>query len=131
VQKPFSILPITEQSAKDAYDCVLQCAGASFPARDTLDLRIINDVKNRTGHPIDVQGGYPHGTPYEQTINAWPLLKSAPAPADEDQDGIPDEWEKKHGLNPARATDASAYTIDKQYTNIEMYINSLVASEKK
>jgi|SRR6218665_578892 len=131
VEKAFAILPISEQNAKDAYECVLQCVGASFPVRDTLDARIVNDVKNRTGHPIDVQGGYPHGTPYEQTVNAWPSLRSAAAPADEDQDGIPDEWEKKHGLNPANAADASAFTIDKLYTNIEVYINSLVVAEKK
>ena len=49
--------------------------------RDTLDERIINDVKNRTGKLIDVQGGYPHGTEYEKTVNAWPNLKSMPAPA--------------------------------------------------
>ena len=30
-----------------------------------------------------------------------PGLEDSPAPADDDQDGLPDEWELAHGLNPA------------------------------
>ncbi|MCG2613813.1 pectate lyase [Terrimonas sp. NA20] len=130
VSTSFESIEIPGQSAKEAYECILQCAGASFPVRDTLDARIINDVKNRTGRMIDVQGGYPHGTPYEQTISAWPALKEAKGPLDSDNDGMPDEWEKKNGLNPKDPTDATGFTLNKQYTNIEVYINSLVASVK-
>jgi hypothetical protein len=115
---------IITQSASDAYNSVLLKVGASF-RRDTLDERIINDVKNRRGKLIDVQGGYPHGTPYEQTVNAWPQLKSLPAPKDSDSDGMPDEWENKNGLNAKNASDASSYKLHQHYTNIEVYINSL------
>ncbi|MDQ3682208.1 MAG: pectate lyase, partial [Bacteroidota bacterium] len=100
-------------------------AGASF-SRDTLDERIINDVKNKTGKIIDVQGGFPHGTAYEQTINAWPALKKGIAPTDTDKDGMPDEWEEKNGLNKNDATDAINNRLHKHYTNIEVYINSLI-----
>ncbi len=124
-EEAFPAETIPEQSAVEAYEAVLKYAGASC-RRDTLDLRIINDIKNRTGSFIDVQGGYPHGTPYELTINAWPVLKSLPAPADTDKDGLPDDWEKRNGLNPAGALDASQYKLDKNYTNIEVYLNSLV-----
>jgi hypothetical protein len=86
---------------------------------------------NRTGKIIDVQGGYPHGTEYEKTVNAWPGLKSLPAPKDSDGDGMPDKWEKKNSLNPNGANDASAYRLDKNYTNIEVYINSLVTQSPK
>ena len=122
---PFATVPVTTQNAKDAYELVLKNAGCSFK-RDTLDARIINDVKHRSGRFVDVQGGYPHGTAYEATVNAWPTLKSVPAAPDKDQDGIPDAWETKHGLNPADASDASAYKLDKEYTNIEVYLNGLV-----
>ncbi|MGB8192278.1 MAG: hypothetical protein WCF67_10185, partial [Chitinophagaceae bacterium] len=124
--EPFNVLPVTTQSAVDAYALVLKQAGAILPVRDTLDERIIKNVMNRTGAMIDVQGGYPHGTPYEQTVNAWPALKSLPAPMDTDKDGMPDEWERKNGLNPSDAGDASGYKLDKYYTNVEVYINSLV-----
>jgi hypothetical protein len=125
VAVPFSTVPITMQNTKDAYELVLKNAGCSFK-RDTLDARIINEVKHRSGGFVDVQGGYPHGTDYEKTVHAWPTLKSLPAATDKDQDGMPDAWETKHALDPADAGDASAYKLDKQYTNIEVYLNELV-----
>ena len=125
IDKPHPATPIGLQTAKDAYEDVLLYVGASFK-RDTLDERIINNVKNRTGKFIDVQGGFPHGTSFEQTINAWPFLKSLPAPTDTDKDGMPDDWEKKKGLNSTDATDAAQNKLDKYYTNIEVYINQLV-----
>ena len=125
IDEPHSGEDINVQSAKEAYLSVLEKAGCSLPSRDTLDQRIINNVKNRTGKLVDVQGGFPHGTEYELTINAWPFLKSLPGLTDTDKDGMPDEWEKKNGLNQNDDSDSSGYKIDKRYTNIEVYINSL------
>lgn len=125
VSKPIPAEPIPVQTANEAYESVLQYVGASYK-RDTLDERIIKNVKNRTGGFIDVQGGFPHGTAYELTLNAWPALKSLPASADVDKDGMPDDWEKKNGLNPADAADAANYKLSKGYTNIEVYLNSLL-----
>jgi pectate lyase len=123
---PFDLgYSVSTQSAVDAYDSVLQKAGATLPKRDTLDQRIVNDVKNRTGRIIDVQGGYVHGTPYTQTINAWPTLNSATAPLDSDHDGMPDAWEKARGLNPNDASDRSKNTLSTGYTNLEVYLNSI------
>lgn len=124
--QPFSTEEISVQTAKEAYVAVLQFAGCSLPVRDTLDMRIMQNVVERKGNFVDVQGGFPHGTDYELTINAWPALKSLPAPADNDKDGMPDDWEKKSGLNPADASDALKLSLHKFYTNIEMYLNSLV-----
>lgn len=39
---------------------------------------------------------------------------------------MPDEWEKANGLNPNDATDGAKYGLNSQYTNLEVYINSLV-----
>ena len=123
VNKAFPAVEINSQSAEKAFEDVLRNAGASY-RRDTLDKRIVLNVKNRTGGFIDVQGGYPHGTAYEATVNAWPVLKSMPAPADVDKDGMPDEWEKKNRLNPD-INESDRYSLNKFYTNIEVYINSL------
>ncbi|RYY48131.1 MAG: pectate lyase [Chitinophagaceae bacterium] len=120
---PAEALPV--KSALQAYKDVLLQVGASFK-RDTLDQRIIKNVQDRTGGFIDVQGGFPHGTAYELTINAWPTLKSEPAKPDADKDGMPDEWESAKGLNPNDAGDAAGFTLHKQYSNIEIYINSLI-----
>ncbi|RYY71529.1 MAG: pectate lyase [Chitinophagaceae bacterium] len=121
----FAAVVIPERTARQAYDDVLLKVGASFK-RDTMDQRIINNVKDRTGNFVDVQGGFPHGTSYELTVNAWPVLKALTARVDADQDGMPDEWEKANGLNSTVASDAAAFTLSKSYTNIEVYINSLV-----
>jgi hypothetical protein len=126
VKSAFNAVFITEKKAEQSYAEVLKHAGASL-VRDTLDKRIINDVKNRTGRFIDVQGGYPHGTPYEISKGAWPNLNSLPALEDADKDGIPDIWEKANGLNPNDATDGSKLSSDRSgYTHLEVYINSLV-----
>lgn len=120
-----AIVDVKTETAKDAYNSVLQSVGCNLPVRDTMDMRILREVVERTGHMVDVQGSYPHGTEYEKTVNAWPTLKSLPAPKDSDNDGMPDDWEKKHGLNPNDPSDASGNKLDKNYTNIEVYINSL------
>jgi pectate lyase len=122
----FPVVNINMQTSELAYQQVLEKGGASLPVRDTLDQRIVTDVKNRTGRIIDVQGGYSHGTAYALTVNAWPLLRSATAPLDTDKDGIPDDYEKSHSLNYSDPADANQVKAGSHYTNIERYINSLV-----
>ncbi|KAA9338187.1 T9SS type A sorting domain-containing protein [Hymenobacter busanensis] len=123
---PFATVPLPVQSAQDAYVAVLQKAGCVLPSRDAVDQRIVGDVLNRTGGIIDVQGGFPHGTPYAQTTGAWPVLQSAPAPTDTDHDGMPDAWETANGLNPNSAADRGLRAAN-GYTNLENYLNGLVA----
>ena len=59
-------------------------------------------------------------------VGGWPEYKSEPAPLDTDGDGIPDEWEKKHNLNPDDPNDGDQYSLNKEYTNLEVYLNELV-----
>ncbi|HTL08963.1 MAG TPA: hypothetical protein VL307_11915, partial [Chitinophagaceae bacterium] len=125
VDNPFATVDIPTQSAREAYEAILQWVGASYK-RDTLDARILNDVQQRKGKIIDVQGGYAHGTAYDITQKAWPALATANSPADTDKDGMPDSWERSHGLNPASAADASLYTLNKWYTNVEVFMNSIL-----
>jgi hypothetical protein len=49
-----------------------------------------------------------------------------PAAADADSDGIPDSWEKARGLDPKDPADAAKCSLDKQYSNLEVFINSLI-----
>jgi pectate lyase len=127
VSQAFAVLDLPVKSAEAAMRDILTKGGCSLPARDTLDQRILREVEARTGRVIDVQGGYPHGTPFEQTITAWPTLRSLPAPMDTDQDGMPDAWEIKKGLDPKDPSDAVRRTNGHVYTNIEVYINSLAS----
>lgn len=125
LSEPFSFILDRSETAVEAYESVLKKVGASF-RRDTLDQRIISDVQNRTGRIIDVQGGFPHGTPYSQSQTAWPLLKNISAPVDTDKDGMPDDWEKENGLNDSDASDAIKTSLHRFYTNIEVYLNSII-----
>jgi pectate lyase len=126
ISKPHTALSWNIQSATKAYKLVLTCAGASFPMRDTLDARIVKDVENGTGRIIDVQGGFPHGTAYEISKIAWPMLKSLPAPLDTDGDGMPDAWEERNKLDKNKKEDAGLMVLSKDYSNIEVYCNSLI-----
>ena len=44
---------------------------------------------------------------------------------DSDNDGMPDEWEIRYGLNPNDASDAVKDCNGDGYTNIEKYINGI------
>ena len=44
---------------------------------------------------------------------------------DSDLDGMPDEWETAHGLNPHDPSDANGDMNGDGYTNIEKYINAI------
>lgn len=122
---PFKVEDLPHISAEDSYLKILKYVGASF-SRDTLDARIIEDVTQRKGRIIDVQGGFPHGTDYEISKIAWPILKSGKILKDTDGDGMPDDWETKNGLNPNNSQDHKEFKLHKSYTNIEVYLNSLL-----
>ncbi|MBK7097140.1 MAG: polysaccharide lyase [Sphingobacteriales bacterium] len=137
--KPLIMPQLTILPAERAKEYVLTNVGATLPRRDAVDARIVKQAE--TGKidnkpicplpetqfqhrrlPIDSYkigiitdpcqaGGYPEykGTPYKDT----------------DNDGIPDDWERKNGLNPKYPSDASKIAKN-GYSNIENYLNSLV-----
>jgi hypothetical protein len=51
-------------------------------------------------------------------VGGWPEYKTLPAPVDTDGDGMPDEWEKKNGLNANDATIETNYTVTAIYAGI-------------
>ena len=128
------VLPgeVTTHAAPVAFDKVLAYAGASLH-RDDVDIRYADEALNGTATfsgsvtkklgRIDLVSdvnGY--------TEENFPT-GSRPDGFDTDQDGMPDEWETANGLNPNDADDANLYTLDSQkqwYTNVEVYLNSLV-----
>lgn len=123
VDNPYAVEAIEEQSAEKAFDLVLKGAGASLK-RDGIDARIVNEVRTGTASFGKTKNGIIDS---QQDVGGWPELKSSTAPVDTDQDGMPDEWETKNKLNPKDGTDAGKYDVNKAYTNLEVYLNSLVA----
>jgi hypothetical protein len=62
-------------------------------------------------------------------VGGYPEYKGEPY-VDSDHDGIPDAWEKAHGLNPSDPSDATKDMNGDGYTNIENYINGLDPTQK-
>ncbi len=111
------------QSATDAYEAVLAYAGASLQ-RDAVDERVVNNVRNG-----DYTASGSNGSDYgfiddPSDVGGWPTY-TGEALADSDNDGMPDEWEKANGLDPEQ-DDSAGYDLSSSYTNLEVYMNSLV-----
>jgi pectate lyase len=112
-ETPFATAPTLTLPATDALAAVLASVGASRPMRDSVDTRLVADVRNRTGKMINSQ----------KDVGGWPDLKAGAAPADTDGDGMPDAWETAHGLNPQDAADGALDADGDGYTNLEEYLN--------
>lgn len=107
------------ESAKQAYNNVLRYAGANLK-RDAVDARIVFETKHGTS-----QYGQSGIINSQDEVGAWPVLLSKKAPIDTDKDGMPDEWEQANNLDKTSKSDAVLFTLHPNYTNIEVYINSL------
>jgi hypothetical protein len=115
---PIAMAPVSTEDGAVAYPKVLNTAGASFPARDAVDKRIVTQIKQKTGKLIDD----------ESDVGGWPALSSGTPPKDSDHDGMPDAWETARGLDPKSAADGPKDRDGDGYTNIEEYLNCLVTS---
>lgn len=129
IETPITYEAVTTHTAELAYQQVLKYVGASLH-RDALDAIIVRDAEkgectftasgNANGiidHPSDVRG---------DGWEKWPPLNQTEAKTDTDGDGMPDEWETANGLNPSNKSDGNEIG-EGGYTNLEIYMNSLVA----
>ncbi|WP_438444164.1 pectinesterase family protein [Gorillibacterium sp. sgz5001074] len=110
--------PASPEPAVEAYEQVLAHAGATLPRRDAIDARIVQEVRSGTGRHINSPkevGGY---LEFTQTASAL---------ADDDHDGMPNEWETANALNPNEASDRNGIQPS-GYTNLEVYLNSMTGN---
>lgn len=116
------------QTAEDAYKTVLEKAGTIN--RDVIEQRIINDVKS--GKP-KYNGSKTGKRGIIDSVNDAEGFginhKQATAPIDSDGDGMPDKWEKKHGLNPNNPDDRNLKNHE-GYTALEVYLNNLMGEKQ-
>ncbi len=112
---------ISTVSANETYTLVLGDAGNSkgigcdgqwYQRRDSIDTRIVNDVRQGTGKIIN--------DPSE--VGGWLNIDSGTPCTDTDHDGMPDQWENVKGLN-YNVVDSSLDKDNDGYTNIEEYLN--------
>ncbi len=93
---------------------VMRSGGAS-KFRDSVDERIVQQVQSRSGRIIN--------SPRE--VGGLPRIAPASALPDSDNDGMPDEWERRNGLNPQDGSDGARISAS-GYSNLEVYLNSVV-----
>jgi pectate lyase len=108
---PLDVGAVAPEPADKAYERVLADAGASV-WRDPVDRRILDGVTTRAGKVINTQAD----------VGGWPVLPMGKPAKDSDGDGMPDAWEKAHGLNPKAADGAMVGKDGSGWTNLELYL---------
>ncbi|KAJ3539359.1 hypothetical protein NM208_g5520 [Fusarium decemcellulare] len=108
--------PATSRTPQQALEFVLNNVGNS-KTRDAVDKLLIDEVKSYGKKGALISN--------ESEIGGVGSIASGTAPTDSDGDGIPDDWEKKNGLNANDASDGMKIASN-GYTNLENYVNSLV-----
>lgn len=111
----FDAAHVTTTSPFQAFDEVLAGAGATLPARDAIDKRVVKDVRNqvyRVVHDPSQVGG-------------WLSVAPASPAADTDHDGMADSWELTYFSALARgsSTHSSDDFDGDGYTDLEEYLN--------
>jgi len=115
---PLPATPVTTDPAETAMERVLAEAGATLPRRDAVDARVVDEVRLEKGKVIN--------SPSD--VGGWPKYASSEAPTDTDGDGIPDEWERQHQLDPNNAADGAFDRDGDGYSNVEEYLNGIVGA---
>ena len=138
METPVETGDITTHTATVAFEKVLAYGGASL-YRDAVDSRYMEEAENGT----TTYTGSAEKTGDGKVVKHLPgiidfvkdqgeyVLESTSRSEDfdTDGDGMPNEWESANGLNPNDAADGNAYTLDTEkgwYTNVEVYMNSIV-----
>ncbi|MBP5770776.1 MAG: autotransporter-associated beta strand repeat-containing protein [Bacteroidaceae bacterium] len=117
--RPFDYPELPAWKATQLVDSLLPQVGASLPYRDLADHYMVHQAQSfgTEGGIISSEAQLPFGVP-----TAWQMT-SFDKPADTDRDGMPDDWERANGTNPAK--DDAMQLAANGYANIENYVNSL------
>ena len=138
LDEPIEAGEVTTHTAEEAYEKALLYAGASF-ARDAIDACYMEEARTGTCQYTGTVTGRagiidliqdPSSSTIDPTLVAYPELvsESRPSGYDTDMDGMPDAWEEANGLDKNSAADGKTKTLDPNgwYTNVEVYLNSIV-----
>lgn len=122
LNEPISTEPLPTEKAGEALQTVIMNAGANY-SQDAIDSRVLTEVKSG-------KATYGKGIIDSQIqVGGWPELKKGKLEVDEDEDGMPDNWEAKHGLDSDNPNDSQGLDLHEYYTNLEVYLNQLVSKK--
>ncbi len=127
VASPFFEPYVKTHTADEAFTNVLADVGCTRPALDEHDRRVIAEVRDGTFKFKGSKTGLPGLPDSQEDVGGWDDYPEVHRPADwdSDHDGIPDAWEKSHGLNPNDPSDRNGDYNGDGYTNLEKYLNEL------
>ncbi|HHY85133.1 MAG TPA: hypothetical protein GYA07_06315 [Verrucomicrobia bacterium] len=131
-EEPFFEAHVKTQSAREAYEDVLENVGCNFPMLDDHDRRVIEEARTGTFRFKGSRTGLPGLPDSQEDVGGWeeyPEIHRA-ADWDTDGDGMPDEWEKSRGLNANDPADGNRDRDGDGYTNLEEYLGWLVGEFK-
>lgn len=158
--EPFVMPHLTILPADSTFNHVMNNVGATFPTRDIIDQRVINEVETGNVYVAKkLDKKHPYGDTWglaQKSQNAEGLFKyrrldndsykygiitdpsqmgglpkyKGKPRKDSDGDGMPDDWEIANGLNPNDPSDADGDINGDGYTNIEKYINGIDTKKK-
>ena len=121
---PFPYAPVKTEDAVRAYKSVLRYAGAILPHRDSHDMRIISETISGICRYGDSYGAGTGIIDSQNNTDGWPVLETYDLRPDTDLDGMPDDWEKRRGLDPDDPEDRNK-TARSGYTMLEEYLNGI------
>ncbi|MEJ5104015.1 pectate lyase [Chryseobacterium sp. MYb328] len=116
---------IITHSAQEAYEKTIQYGGASL-IRDAVDLHVIKDIGTGSFTYTGSKGSTNGIIDSQEDVGGFPNLRQEQSLLDSDNDGMPDEWEIRHHLDP-KSANANGRDLDKNYDNIEVYFNDIVS----
>lgn len=122
--KPFAFEPMPLHSADDAFTAVLAYAGASL-SRDAQDARVAEEAEGGFATYSGSVTGKPGLIDTPDDVGGYCTYVATQAPKDSDRDGIPDDYEYRHDLDPSDPDDAATPAPD-GYPWIERYLADLV-----
>ena len=115
------------ETAENAYAHVLAKAGTIN--RDQTEKRIVTEVTNKEakfkGTTLNKAGFIDSPDDAE----GWPTYAPATPYADNDHDGMADDWETANGFDPANAEDRNVVASKEGYTALEIYLCSLMGEQ--
>jgi hypothetical protein len=128
VDRPFFDPYVKTQTADEAFTNVLADVGCNHPALDEHDRRVIAEVRDGSFKFKGSKTGLAGLPDSQEDVGGWEDYPEVHRPADwdTDHDGMPDAWEKSHGLNPNDPADRNGDFSGDGYTNLEKYLNWLV-----
>ena len=117
---------ISLHTAETAFNKVLNYAGASY-RRDEVDKRLRWEALKGIAYYNGSNGSKNGMIDSQEDVGGWPTLQDTGKQTDTDNDGIPDEWEKAHGLTVGQ-NNSKTFNLDTRgyYTDLEVYANYLV-----